>query len=160
MRKFFLFAAVLFVAIQTWAAPVDVKTAKSHAQSFISQKLYDGKLAAPISGELKMVYAEMNSKMLDRVVYYVFNTQNGFVIVSGDDRAEQILGYGDYPLDMNNIPNNMRAWLGTYKDQLEYLQAHEGMQVETPSMMAVRPMTRTVTFTVSCMSDEGLSEKL
>ena len=154
MRKFFLFAAVLFVAIQTWAAPVDVKTAKSHAQSFISQKLYDGKLAAPISGELKMVYAEMNSKMLDRAVYYVFNTQNGFVIVSGDDRAEQILGYGDYPLDMNNIPNNMRAWLGTYKDQLEYLQAHEGMQVETPSMMAPSLRTASVAPLLTAMWDQ------
>ena len=154
MRKFFLFAAVLFVAIQTWAAPVDVKTAKSHAQSFISQKLYDGKLAAPIAGELKMVYAEMNSKMLDRAVYYVFNTQNGFVIVSGDDRAEQILGYGDYPLDMNNIPNNMRAWLGTYKDQLEYLQAHEGMQVETPSMMAPSLRTASVAPLLTAMWDQ------
>ena len=79
MRRILLCAAVMFAAIQAWAAPVDVKTAKSHAQSFISQKLYDGKLSAPISGELKMVHAEMNSKMLDRAVYYVFNTQNGFV---------------------------------------------------------------------------------
>ena len=154
MRKFFLFAAVLFVAIQSWAAPVDVRTAKSHAQNFINQKLYDGRLAAPISGELKMVYAEMNSKMLDRAVYYVFNTQNGFVIVSGDDRAEQILGYGDYPLDMNNIPNNMRAWLGTYKDQLEYLQAHEGMQVETPSMMAPSLRTASVAPLLTAMWDQ------
>ena len=144
----------MFAAIQAWAAPVDVKTAKSHAQSFISQKLYDGKLSAPISGELKMVHAEMNSKMLDRAVYYVFNTQNGFVIVSGDDRAERILGYGDYPLDMNNIPTNMRAWLGTYKDQLEYLQAHEGMQVETPSMMAPSLNTPSVAPLLTAMWDQ------
>ena len=154
MRRILLCAAVLFVAIQTWALPVDVKTAKSHAQSFISQKLYAGKLTAPISGELKLVHAEMNSKMLDRAVYYVFNTQNGFVIVSGDDRAEQILGYGDYPLDMNNIPNNMRAWLGTYKDQLEYLQANEGMQVETPSMMAPSLTTPSVEPLLTAMWDQ------
>ena len=154
MRRILLCAAVMFAAIQAWAAPVDVKTAKSHAQSFISQKLYDGKLSAPISGELKMVHAEMNSKMLDRAVYYVFNTQNGFVIVSGDDRAERILGYGDYPLDMNNIPTNMRAWLGTYKDQLEYLQAHEGMQVETPSMMAPSLNTPSVAPLLTAMWDQ------
>ena len=154
MRRILLCAAVLCAAIQTWAAPVDVKTAKSHAQSFITQKLYDGKLRAPISGELKMVHAEMNSKMLDRAVYYVFNTPNGFVIVSGDDRAEQILGYGDRPLDMNNIPTNMRAWLGTYKDQIEYLQAHEGLQVETPSMMAPSLTTPSVEPLLTAMWDQ------
>ena len=154
MKRFLLCAAVLFAAIQAWSAPVDMKTAKSHAQSFISQKLYDGKLAAPISGELKLAHAEMNSKMLDRAVYYVFNTHNGFVIVSGDDRAEQILGYGDRPLDMNNIPANMRAWLGTYKDQIEYLQAHEGMQVETPSMMAPSLRTASVAPLLTALWDQ------
>ncbi|MBQ6080650.1 MAG: C10 family peptidase [Muribaculaceae bacterium] len=155
MRKFLLCAAVLFVAIQAWASPVDLRTAQSHAQRFIQQKLYDGKLLAPISGELKLAYVEMNSKMLDRAVYYVFNTNNGFVIVSGDDRAEQILGYGDYPIDMNTIPCNMRAWLGTYKDQLEYLQAHEELQVVTPSMMAPSFTTPSVEPLLTAMWDQS-----
>ena len=74
--------------------------------------------------------------MLDRAVYYIFNASNGYVIVSGDDRAEQILGYGDQPLDINTIPCNMKAWLSNYKEQIEYLQAHPNLRVETPSMMA------------------------
>ena len=154
MKKFLFLAAALLVAIQAWASPVDVRTAQSHAQRFMQQKLYSGYLMAPISGELKLAHAEMNSKMLDRAVYYVFNTNNGFVIVSGDDRAEQILGYGDYPLDMNNIPCNMRAWLGTYKEQLEYLQAHEGLQVETPSMMAPSFTTPSVAPLLTAMWDQ------
>ena len=136
MRRILLFAAVVLAAIQMSAAPVDLRTAKASAQKFVQQKLYGGVLRAPIRGEMKLAHAEMNSKMLDRAVYYVFNSENGYVIVSGDDRAEQILGYGDRPLDMTKIPANMRAWLATYKEQIEYLQAHEGMQVETPSMMA------------------------
>ena len=94
------------------------------------------RLLAPITGEMKLAHVEMNSKMLDRAVYYIFNSENGYVIVSGDDRAEEILGYGDRPLDIHNMPCNMKAWLATYQVQIEYLQAHEGMQVETPSMMA------------------------
>ncbi len=136
MRRILLFAAVVLAAIQMSAAPVDLRTAKASAQKFVQQKLYGGVLRAPIRGEMKLAHAEMNSKMLDRAVYYVFNSENGYVIVSGDDRAEQILGYGDRPLDINAIPTNMKAWLATYKEQIEYLQAHEGMQVETPSMMA------------------------
>lgn len=141
MRRILLFATVWLAALAVVAAPVDVRTAQAKAQSFIQQKQYDGKLRAPLSGQLTLAHAEMNSKMLDRAVYYIFNSSNGFVIVSGDDRAEEILGYGDMPLDINAIPCNMKAWLGTYKDQIEYLQAHEGMQIETPSMMA--PSLRT-----------------
>ena len=154
MRKLCLFAAVVLMAIQALAAPVDVRTAQISAQRFMQQKMYSGKLNAPISGTLKLAHAEMNSKMLDRAVYYVFNTSNGFVIVSGDDRAEQILGYGDYPIDMNKIPSNMRAWLGTYKEQLEYLQAHEGMQVETPSMMAPSFTTPNVSPLLTALWDQ------
>lgn len=136
MRRFLLCAAVLFAAIQLSASPVDLVSAKAKAQKFVQERKYTGILRAPISGEMKLAHAEMNSKMLDRAVYYIFNSPNGYVIVSGDDRAEEILGYGDAPLDINVIPCNMKAWLATYKEQIEYLQAHEGLQVETPSMMA------------------------
>ena len=136
MRRILLCAAVIFAAIQLSASPVDMKAAQAKAQRFIQAKLYNGHLRAPLSGEAKLVHAEMNSKMLDRAVYYIFNTSNGYVIVSGDDRAEEILGYGDGPLDINIIPCNMKAWLATYKEQIEYLQAHKDLQVETPSMMA------------------------
>ena len=136
MKKLLLIAAVLFAAMQTLAAPVDQVTAQKIAQRFIQQRAYGGRLMAPLAGDLKLAHVEMNSKKMDRAVYYVFNTDNGYVIVSGDDRAEQILGYGDRPIDINTIPCNMKAWLGTYKDQLEYLQANENLQVETQSMMA------------------------
>ena len=136
MRRILLFVAVMFAAIQLSAAPVDMRTAQAKAQNFVQQKLYGGKLMAPISGEMKLAHAEMNSKMFDRAVYYIFNSNNGYVIVSGDDRAEEILGYGDRPIDFNTIPCNMRAWLDNYKEQIEYLQANEDLRVETPSMMA------------------------
>jgi len=136
MRRILLCAALIFAAIQVLASPVDVKSAQAKAQRFVQEKSYNGTLKAPLSGEVKLAYAEMNSKMLDRAVFYIFNTTNGYLIVSGDDRAEEILGYGDKPLDINTIPCNMRAWLNTYKEQIEYLQANEGMVVKTPSMMA------------------------
>ena len=154
MRRILLCVAVLFAAIQLSASPVDMRTAQAKAQNFVQQKLYGGKLTAPISGEMKLAHAEMNSQMLDRAVYYIFNSQNGFVIVSGDDRAEEILGYGDAPLDINNIPCNMRAWLGTYKEQIEYLQAHEGLQVETPSMMVPSLRTPSVEPLLTAMWDQ------
>ncbi len=136
MKRFLFCVAVLFAAIQLSAAPVDMATAQAKAQNFVQQHKYGGVLRAPLSGRMTLAHAEMNSRKLDRAVFYIFNSSNGYVIVSGDDRAEEILGYGDGQLDINTIPCNMKAWLATYKEQIEYLQDHEGLQVETPSMMA------------------------
>ena len=56
--------------------------------------------------------------------YYVFNAEggNGYVIVSGDDRTPEILGYVDNgSFDEENIPDNMKSWLQLYVDQIKYL---------------------------------------
>ena len=87
----------------------------------------------PASG-VKLLYTEMNSTQADKAVYYIFNSELGFVIVSGDDRAHQILAHGDRPLDLKRMPENMKFWLSTYKRQLEYLQAHPGLAVELPKL--------------------------
>lgn len=56
--------------------------------------------------------------------YYIFNAEggNGYVIVSGDDRTPEILGYVDNgSFDEENIPDNMKSWLQLYVDQIKYL---------------------------------------
>ncbi len=57
--------------------------------------------------------------------FYIFNAAQGkgFVIVAGDDRAEEILGYADHgQYDPDNVPDNARAWLQSYADQIASLQ--------------------------------------
>ena len=56
--------------------------------------------------------------------YYVFNAggDGGYVIISGDDRTEPILGYVDQgSFDPDNIPENMRSWLQLYADQIKFI---------------------------------------
>lgn len=58
---------------------------------------------------------------------YVFNinSSKGFVIVSADDQTNEILGYSDSGnFDPNNIPENMKSWLGSYVDQINYVKGH------------------------------------
>ena len=155
IRKVLLLCvATVFAALQLSAAPVDMVSAQAKAQRFVQQQLYNGRLAAPIRGQLVLSHVEMNSKMLDRAVYYIFNTENGYVIVSGDDRAEEILGYGDYPLDINTIPCNMKAWLETYKVQIEYLQANPNYQVEAPALTAPSLLTASVPPLLTALWDQ------
>jgi len=60
----------------------------------------------------------------DNALYYIVNTgnNNGFVIVSGDDRAKEILGYSDGgSFSQQHLPDNFRTWLGIYEQELKAL---------------------------------------
>ena len=87
---------------------------------------------APSAKQPVLLKAEMGSVMRHQPVYYIFNTSTTFLVVAGDDRAEEILMVGDRPLrDVNNLPMGMRDMLGQYKDQIMYLQEHPGMRSST-----------------------------
>ena len=133
MKKTLFLAALLLAAVQALAGNVDIKTAQSKASDFLSRKAMNGRLmsSTPV---VKWVHEEKNSDNAAMTAYYVVNTDKGFVVVAGDDRAMDILAYGETLKDMNNLPENMKFWLGCYREQMEYLQAHPGMEVEKPSL--------------------------
>ena len=129
MKKLFSLLTVMAVALQLMAAPVDVSTAKTKAEQYLVQKVYAGKIMAPGAADAKLIKTEIG-ETVKAPVYYIFNTETSYVIVSGDDRAEGILAYGDNPLNLDRIPSNMQAWLDGYKVQLDWLLAHPEAKVE------------------------------
>ena len=132
MRKLLSLLTVAMVALQLMAAPVDVSTAKMKAQQYLVNKVYAGKIMAPAATDAKLIKTEMGEKA-QTPVYYIFNTATTFVIVSGDDRAEEILAYGDKPLILERIPKNMQVWLDGYKEQLDWLLTHPDAKVSKPT---------------------------
>ena len=55
----------------------------------------------------------------------MFGAENneGFVIVAGDDRITPVLGYSHsngFPADADNLPPNLKWWLGEYAKQIEF----------------------------------------
>ena len=61
------------------------------------------------------------TKAAENDAYYVFNIEEngGFVIVSGDERTDEILGYStEGNIDLNKMPENMKAWLKGYEEQI------------------------------------------
>ncbi len=137
MKKFLLMLTAAMLAMSLSAAPVDQVTAKKIAQSFLTNELYAGQIMAPAATHPVLLKAEMGSVKLNTPVYYIYNTSTTFIVVAGDDRADQILMVGDRPLkDINNLPLGMQDMLGQYKDQIMFLQEHPGLQptsVETPN---------------------------
>ena len=159
MKKLlFLFTALLLAALQVQvsAADVDFAQAQASAQRFLLGNNGYQRFNGNSTTGLKLVSAEANSRRADQVVYYIFNTDRSFVIVAGDDRAQEILAYGDKPLDLKRMPDNMRFWLGTYKKQIEYLQDHPGLQVENKTArMSRSSRAATVAPLLTALWDQG-----
>ncbi|MBR3727661.1 MAG: C10 family peptidase [Muribaculaceae bacterium] len=130
MRKLLLIAALLFAATSVMAGNVDLLTAQTKAANFLKSKAPQGRLmtSAPT---VKWTHEVKNSSNASLAAYYIVNTDKGYVIVAGDDRAREILAYGDGQLDnLNDLPEAMQLFLNMYQKQMEYLQAHPGLKVQ------------------------------
>lgn len=129
MKKTLLLFTAVVVAMQLTAATVDLATAKATAEQYTKNHARSGKLMAPGASVATLLKTEMGAVNKTMPVYYIFNTVTSFVIVAGDDRAEEVLAYGDQPLNMDRMPENMKAWLNTYKEQIDYLISHPDLKV-------------------------------
>lgn len=86
--------------------------------------------------------------------FYVFNdvANGGFVIISGDERFPDVLGYsnkGQYKED--KIPCNMKVWLEEYAKQIAYLREHPNTQTNHLTIVErtnISPL-------LSCNFDQG-----
>ena len=85
----------------------------------------------------------------DMEPFYIFNAkdQKGFVIVSGDDRTEPILGYSDKgEITEKNMPENLKYWLECYEIQMKSLGqdkvAGSRGATQSASKTAVDPLIR------------------
>jgi surface protein len=137
------------------AGNVDSRAAQAKAIRFLNSQT-DLRFNAS-NANLKLTHAEqsqVNARMND---FYVFNCDGGgYVIVAGDDRAEEILGYGSGYFDMNNLPDNVAWWMDHYKEQMEYLLAHPKLQVQTLSQQMPGMLTASdVPAMLTCKWDQN-----
>ena len=130
MKKLLFFMTAAIVALSLTAAPVDQATAVKKAKSYLKNELYAGNIMAPAALNPVLLKAEIGNNKLNQPVYYIFNTTTTYLVVAGDDRAEDILMVGDRPLkDINYLPQGMIDMLSIYKEQIEFLQENPKVQV-------------------------------
>lgn len=120
MKRILVLLYVVVVSHCLLAAPISLQQAKKLASQWALQ-----------SGKKSIKEAAISSSSVRKMrgkdaALYVFNVEDngGFVIVSADDRTLPILGYtesGEY--DDSNLPDNMRAWMKCYVEQIEALPA-------------------------------------
>ena len=154
MKKLSLLSlAQVFAMSAVFASPVDVNRAKSLGLKYVQNTL------GMKTTELSLAYTETCVSGLEAL--YVFNYDQGYVVVAADDRAYPILGYcTDAQFDVNNIPEGLRYYLGHYARQIQYaidenlavepevaeqwyLLDKEGVIMKTRSEKAVNPLLST-----------------
>ena len=117
----------MFAAMTVMAGNVDMTTAQTKAANFLLNKASHGRLMTSAPA-VKWVHEVKNSSKATQAAFYIVNTDRGYVIVAGDDRAREILAYGEGTLtDLNDLPEAVQYFLDIYQKQMEYLQAHPGM---------------------------------
>lgn len=124
MKKFIsCFILVMAISFIASAKQITESEALMKADKF-SKVLVSKQLSAIGYGNAKMLKKSYIAKEGSNAFYYVFNRgiDDGYIIVSGDDRAEEILGYSDSgSFDYSNLPENMKWWLSSYEDQIKAL---------------------------------------
>ena len=131
MKRIITSLIAIVVAMSVSAAPVDYATALKKVNNYLANKMYPGMMMSPSALNPVLLKAEMGNSKPNQPVYYIFNTSTTYLVVAGDDRAEEILMEGDAPLrDINNLPPGMIDMLSIYKDEIDYLLEHPGLVVK------------------------------
>ncbi len=103
MKKVLLTLLAFMVTVAMNAEQISKQQALQKAQQFMPGKQF---------GEVRSFARSAGSS--EREPFYVFNADGngGFVIVSGDDRTTEILGYSNTgTLDMEQLPDHLKWWL-------------------------------------------------
>lgn len=126
MRKQLLLIMFLCLsATMVWAERINLSTARK-----VAENVANAGSGLRSAGGLSLVYAappgKSGSALRSGAVdgdadYFVFNvgSENGFVIVAGDDRVRPVLGYANEgSFNADKLPPNATAWLTGYQEEI------------------------------------------
>jgi len=127
-RFTFFFVFLLFLVQGIWAQHVSPEQAKEIASKFlkVQSTKQGGRRNAPSANMLKTAVVFNAKDMAGQPYLYAVSAtlQDGFVLVSGDERFKAVLGYSDVSnFDEQNMPDNMRVFLQGYIDEMRYLDS-------------------------------------
>ena len=133
-------AAILYSS-PAIAVGIDAHHANAIAANFMSKQKTTLKSSAS-SSQLTLCHTGYSSSDGVTPAYYVFaGEQDGWVVVAADDRATSVLGYAEHgTFDYDALPDNLRAWLDGYRQQVEHIQAHPEVSTAVPGIRAARSL--------------------
>ena len=136
-KRTLLFSLMCLAVMSTaWAKSISEAEARAIATQFMAGR------SLPSSGLMMSKKApRLNASASSKAAYYVFNANNGYVIVAGDDRVPAVLGYSDQgTFDADNIPEAMQSWLDGYAAQIEAIADGSNPDTRVVSRAAIEPL--------------------
>ena len=124
MKRFLLSISAVLAAVMLTAAPRSLNEAQAAAGKFLTSDAKAGLKMAMQAPQLKLAHTQFQA---DQPAFYVFNNgdNNGFVVVSADDNAREILGYSDTgSFSEDNMPENMKIWFRHYAEEIAWAAQH------------------------------------
>lgn len=139
MRRLLFTLACLIGCLHIAANPITLSQAQQKAGQFLNKRVAKrARASAPKANQLKIMTAGKNDS------YYIFNVgdEGGYVVVSGDDATEEILGYSDTgSIDPDNMPCGMRMLLNSYADQIKFLRENRITREQNKSVRKAPAIT-------------------
>ncbi len=131
MKRTLIIQTAFLMALMAQANNVTQKSALRKAQVFMPMRAQELRLVDQAEGKNPAWYA-----------FAAEGRQKGFVIMAGDDRVSQVLGYSDEgTFDRDNMPENMKWWLKGCEQQIELLRRGKAQASRTKEgRQAVAPM--------------------
>lgn len=114
----FFFLPLMLIGTSAMAQTVSEDEAMDKALNFVMSQR--PQMARGTEANVQLTLAHKAAQQ-GETYYYVFNNANdgGFVIIGGDESAEEVLGYCDRGnFDLDNLPDNFRWWLSTYEQSI------------------------------------------
>lgn len=147
MKKYLLFISALLLTISVHASVRSLQEAGNEASDFFSAKSSSLRIPAR---QKALTHAWTAEWRTGSPAFYVFNhgEEDGFVIISADDRAYTILAYSDKGhFDSSSLPENARAWLKGYVQAIEAVAERADIAASAPAYSKtytpVAPICRT-----------------
>ncbi|MCK4978911.1 MAG: C10 family peptidase, partial [Candidatus Delongbacteria bacterium] len=114
MKKYVPLLVVFFLAVLV-SKPVQMDTAKNVALNWY--KGYSSTKTLPTISSIDEI------KTNDIVDIFVFNMENGFVLVAGDDASVPVIGYSfDEVFDYSSEKPNIKFWIDAYRTSLKEIR--------------------------------------
>lgn len=134
MKKITLLLSALCAGNLVWAAPRSQADAQRIARSFLSKKATPALLRSVVTPQLAATSQTLlksegrQASPVEQPAFYIYNQDTqAFVIVSGDDRMPEVLAYStESAFVTENLPDNVRNWLGYYADVYALVNKEEG----------------------------------
>lgn len=125
MRRVYSLAISLIFTLFALAAPITPRQALQKAKSFAGAHHHNTNI------RLKKAYTSVKNDV--EANYYIYNIgqDEGFVVVSGNDQTDMILGYTDHgTFDYEQMPENMRVWLSSYDHEISVMRRQTTMPLK------------------------------